>query len=40
MKTKLERQLHRAMNQLERWHRRRLGKTVPPPLAVDLSETA
>ncbi|HUC84844.1 MAG TPA: hypothetical protein VL970_06610 [Candidatus Acidoferrales bacterium] len=38
--TKLERQLHRAMNQLERLQRRRLGEAVPPPLAVDLSETA
>lgn len=36
--TKLERQLHRAMNQLERLQRRRLGEAVPPPLAVDISE--
>jgi hypothetical protein len=36
--TKLERQLHRAMNQLERLQRRRLGETVPPPLAVEVSE--
>ena len=38
--TKLERQLHRAMNQLERLQRRRLGEAVPPPLAVEVSERA
>jgi hypothetical protein len=32
--TKLERQLHRAMSQLERLQRRRRGEAVPPPLAV------
>jgi hypothetical protein len=36
--TKLERQLHRAMNQLERLQRRRLGEAVSPPLAVKVSE--
>jgi hypothetical protein len=37
--TKLERQLHRAMNQLE-WlqQRRRVGEAVPPPLALEVSE--
>ena len=38
--TKLERQLHRAMNQLERLQRRRMGESVPPPLAVEMSEKA
>jgi hypothetical protein len=32
--TKLERQLHRAMNQLERLQQRRLGEAVPPPLSI------
>jgi hypothetical protein len=36
--TKLERQLHRAMNQLERLQRRRLGEAVPPPLALEMSD--
>jgi hypothetical protein len=31
---RVERQLYRAMNQLER---RRNGEQVPPPLAVDIS---
>ena len=35
--TKLERQLHRAMNQLERLQRRRLGEVVPPPLVMVVS---
>jgi hypothetical protein len=35
--TALERQLFRALNQLERVQRRRQGETVPPPLAVDIS---
>jgi hypothetical protein len=35
--TKLERQLYRAMNQLERLQRRRLGETVPPPLVMVVS---
>jgi hypothetical protein len=35
--TKLERQLHRAMNQLERLQRRRLGEAVPPPVAMVVS---
>lgn len=34
--TKLERQLHRAMAQLERLQRRRLGEAVPPPLSIVL----
>lgn len=32
--TALERQLFRAMNQLERLQRRRLGEAVPPPLSM------
>jgi len=35
--TKLLRQLHRAMNQLERLQRRRLGEAVPPPLVMVVS---
>jgi hypothetical protein len=35
---KLKRQLYRALNQLERLQRIRLGEPVPPPLAVDLGE--
>ena len=35
--TALLRQLHQAMNQLERLQRRRRGEAVPPPLAVDIS---
>jgi len=35
---KLERQMHRAMNQLERLQRRRQGEVVPPPLALEVSE--
>jgi predicted transcriptional regulator len=35
--TMLERQLYRAMNQLERLQRRRLGEAVPPPLALEVS---
>jgi hypothetical protein len=34
--TKLERQMYRAMNQLERLQRRRLGEVVPPPLSMVL----
>jgi molybdopterin converting factor small subunit len=34
---KLERQLYRAMNQLERLQRRRNGEVVPPPITVDVS---
>ena len=34
---KLERQLYRAMNQLERLQRRRNGELVPPPITVDVS---
>jgi len=36
--TKLERQLYRAMNQLERVQRMRLGEAVPPPLTMEVSE--
>ena len=35
--TALLRQLHQAMNQLERLQRRRRGEAVPPPLALDVS---
>ena len=35
--TSLERQLYRAMNQLERLQRQRRGETVPPPLSVEIS---
>jgi hypothetical protein len=34
---RVERQLYRAMNQLERLQRRRNGEQVPPPLTVDVS---
>ena len=36
--TTLERQQYRAMNQLERVQRRRLGEAVPPPLTMEVSE--
>jgi len=36
--TALERQLFRAMNQLERLQRRRLGESVPPPLTMEVSD--
>lgn len=35
--TTLERQLYRALNQLERLQRRRIGEDVPPPLSVEVS---
>jgi hypothetical protein len=35
--TMLQRQLHRAMNQLERLQRRRQGEAVPPPLTMEVS---
>jgi len=38
--TKLERQMYRAMNQLERLQRLRQGEAVPPPLTLDVSERA
>ena len=38
--TMLDRQLYRAMNQLERVQRRRQGEAVPPPLTVEVSERA
>jgi len=34
--THLERQLYRAMDQLERLQRRRKGENVPPPLNLNL----
>jgi hypothetical protein len=34
--TKLERQMYRAMAQLERLQRRRLSEVVPPPLSMVL----
>jgi hypothetical protein len=36
--TKLERQLYRAMNQLERLQRMRQGEAVRPPLIMEVSE--
>ncbi|HTS17482.1 MAG TPA: hypothetical protein VMP11_07910 [Verrucomicrobiae bacterium] len=33
----MERQLYRAMNQLERLQRRRNGEVVPPPITMDVS---
>jgi hypothetical protein len=36
--TKLERQLFRAMNQLERLQRMRRGEAVPPPMTMEVSE--
>lgn len=33
----IERQLYRAMNQLERLQRQRSGENVPPPLPIDVS---
>jgi hypothetical protein len=38
--TALERQLFRAMNQLERLQRRRQGENVPPPVALEISTRA
>jgi len=38
--TKLERQLYRAMNQLERLQRLRQGEAVSPPLTLDVAERA
>ena len=35
--TALERQLYRAMNQLERLQRRRIGEIVPPPITMEMS---
>jgi hypothetical protein len=35
--TAIERQLYRAMSQLERLQRQRQGDLVPPPISVDLS---
>ena len=35
---KLERQMHRAIHQLERLQRMRRGEPVPPPLTVEVSE--
>jgi hypothetical protein len=36
--TKLERQMYRAMSQLERLQRMRRGENVPPPLTMEVSE--
>jgi CRISPR/Cas system-associated endonuclease Cas1 len=33
----LERQLYRAMNQLERLQRRRQGENIPAPVTMDIS---
>jgi hypothetical protein len=38
--TALERQLFRAMNQLERLQRRRLGENVPAPMTMEISARA
>jgi hypothetical protein len=38
--TKLERQIYRALAQLERMQRMRRGEAVPPPLTVDLQDRA
>jgi len=38
--TALERQLFRAMNQLERLQRRRLGENIPAPLTMEISARA
>ena len=35
--TMIERQLYRAMNQLERLQRQRKGEFVPPPISVEVS---
>lgn len=34
----IERQLYRAMNQLERFQRQRMGEIVPPPINVEVSQ--
>ena len=36
----LERQIYRAMNQLERLQRRRQGETIPAPLTMEVSARA
>ena len=36
--TKLERQMYRAMSQLERVQRMRQGEDVPPPMTMEVSE--
>ena len=38
--TALERQRFRAMNQLERLRRRRLGENIPAPLTMEISAMA
>lgn len=38
--TALERQLYRAMNQLERLQRRRQGEDIPAPLTMEVSAKA
>jgi hypothetical protein len=37
--TTIERQFYRALNQLERLQRQRLGDSVPPPVSIDFSAT-
>jgi hypothetical protein len=37
-KTKRERQMYRAMNQLERLQRMRQGEAIPPPMTMEVSE--
>ena len=34
--TAIERQLYKALNQLERMQRHRAGDNVPPPIKIDL----
>jgi hypothetical protein len=38
--TTLERQIYRAMHELERLQKMRMGEAVPPPLAVDVAVSA
>lgn len=38
--TKLERQMFRAMNQLERLQRLRQGEAIPAPLTMEVAERA
>ena len=36
--TKLDRQIYRAMSQLERLQRIRRGEAVPPPISMEVAE--
>ena len=36
--TAIERQMYRAINQLERMQRQRRGEYTPPPISIDLSD--